>query len=41
MVYANELPVILVEEQPICRTKIVEKDLRAAIEDVNFKFRDL
>jgi hypothetical protein len=35
MIYNNELPVILVEEEPVCRTKIVEKDLRAAIEAVN------
>lgn len=27
-VYNNELPVILVEEVPICRTKIIERDLR-------------
>ena len=38
MQYADELPVILVEEEPICRTKIVERDLKAAIEAVNIKF---
>jgi hypothetical protein len=31
MVYSNDLPVILVEEQPICRGRIVERDLRKAI----------
>jgi hypothetical protein len=29
------VPVILVEEEPICRTKIVERDLREAIEKFN------
>ncbi len=31
MIYSEELPVILVEEKPICRTRIVERDLREAI----------
>ena len=30
-IYNNELPVILVEEEPICRVKIVEQALREAI----------
>ena len=33
--YSNELPVILVEEEPICRGKIVERDLREAITQFN------
>lgn len=35
MIYNNDLPVILVEEQPICRGRIVERDLKKAIEDFN------
>ncbi len=35
MIYSNDLPVILVEEQPICRGKIVERDLRKAITEFN------
>ena len=35
MIYNNDLPVILVEEVPVCRGKIVEKDLRKAINEFN------
>jgi len=35
MIYSNDLPVILVEEEPICRGRIVERDLKKAIEDYN------
>jgi hypothetical protein len=38
MKYADELPVILVEEEPVCRSKISEKDIKAAIEEFNIKF---
>ena len=33
--YSNDLPVILVEEEPICRGKISERDLRKAISEFN------
>jgi hypothetical protein len=33
--YSNDLPVILVEEEPICRGKIIERDLRKAITEFN------
>jgi hypothetical protein len=33
--FSNDLPVILVEEEPICRGKIVERDLREAITQFN------
>jgi len=35
--YSNDLPVILVEEEPICRGKISERDLRKAITEFNLK----
>jgi len=35
MIYANDLPVILVEEEPICRGKISERDLRKSISEFN------
>ncbi len=35
MKYSEELPVILVEEEAICRGKIVERDLKRAIEEFN------
>ena len=35
MIYTNDLPVILVEEEPICRGRIVERDLRLAIDKFN------
>lgn len=31
MIYSDMLPVILVEEQPICVNKIVQSELRQAI----------
>ena len=30
--YNDEVPVVLVNEQPVCRTKIVEADIFAAIQ---------
>lgn len=35
MTYSDKLPVILVEEQPICVNKIVQSDLRQAIDNFN------
>lgn len=35
MIYNDQLPVILVEEEPVCRGRIVERDLRKAIEAFN------
>jgi hypothetical protein len=35
MIYANDLPVILVEEKPVCRGKISERDLRKSISEFN------
>lgn len=35
MIYSTDLPVILVEEEPVCRGKIVERDLRKAITEFN------
>jgi hypothetical protein len=37
--YSDELPVILVEEEPVCRGRIVERDLRRAILEVNESIR--
>ncbi len=30
-IYNDELPVILVDERPVCRVKLVEQDIREAI----------
>ncbi len=35
MKYKELLPVILVEEEPICVNKIVERDLKQAIDKFN------
>ena len=35
LIYQNELPVVLVEEVPVCRTRIVERDIRRAVEEFN------
>lgn len=35
MNYSDKLPVILVEEEPICINKIVERDLKNAIQNFN------
>ena len=39
-IYNNDLPVILVEEEPICRGKIIERDLKKAITEYNMKLSD-
>ena len=39
-IYNNDLPVILVEEEPICRGKIIERDLKKAITEYNLKLSD-
>ena len=33
--YNDELPVILVEEVPVCRGRIVERDIKKAVEEFN------
>lgn len=33
MPYNDELPVILVEEEPVCRTKVVESEIREAVKE--------
>lgn len=40
MQYKDQLPVILVEEEPICVNKIVERDLKQAIERFNREFQN-
>ena len=41
MIYSNDLPVILVEEHPVCKGKIVERDLRKVITEFNRNKEDL
>jgi len=31
MVYSDKLPVILVDEKPVCQGRILERDIRTAI----------